>query len=298
MANAPVCGHDTPGHPSNVPIRRSARARNRPERPGPDDIQTKRDCTMSGKVFLIGAGPGDPELMTLRALRMLREADVVVCDRLVSEEILAMHAPGARLIPVGKAPKCHTVPQDRINQILLEQARAGHRVARLKGGDPMIFGRGSEEAAFLMGHGIAVEYAPGITAAQGASCSTGVPLTHRGLATSVQYVTGHRQADKVLDLDWKRLADPDTTLVIYMGVANIGQIAMGLMTENLPGSTPVLAVGKATTPDERRLVSRLDRVAADVRAAGLAAPTLFIIGKVVSLYAERPVAELLEHAHG
>lgn len=253
---------------------------------------------MSGKVFLIGAGPGDPELMTLRALRMLREADVVVYDRLVSDKILAMHAPGARLIPVGKAPKCHTVPQDRINQILLEQARAGHIVARLKGGDPMIFGRGSEEAAFLMDHGIAVEYAPGITAAQGASCSTGVPLTHRGLATSVQYVTGHRQADKVLDLDWKRLADPDTTLVIYMGVANIGQIAMGLMTENLPGSTPVLAVGKATTPDERRLVSRLDRVAADVRAAGLAAPTLFIIGKVVSLYAERPVAELLEHAHG
>lgn len=253
---------------------------------------------MSGKVFLIGAGPGDPELMTLRALRMLREADVVVYDRLVSDQVLAMHAPGARLIPVGKAPKCHTVPQDRINQILLEQARAGHRVARLKGGDPMIFGRGSEEAAFLMGHGIAVEYAPGITAAQGASCSTGVPLTHRGLATSVQYVTGHRQADKVLDLDWKRLADPDTTLVIYMGVANIGQIAMGLMTENLPGSTPVLAVGKATTPDERRLVSRLDRVATDVRAAGLDAPTLFIIGKVVSLYAERPVAELLEHAHG
>lgn len=253
---------------------------------------------MSGKVFLIGAGPGDPELMTLRALRMLREADVVVYDRLVSDQVLAMHAPGARLIPVGKAPKCHTVPQDRINQILLEQARAGHRVARLKGGDPMIFGRGSEEAAFLMGHGIAVEYAPGITAAQGASCSTGVPLTHRGLATSVQYVTGHRQADKVLDLDWKRLADPDTTLVIYMGVANIGQIAMGLMTENLPGSTPVLAVGKATTPDERRLVSRLDRVATDVRAAGLDAPTLFLIGKVVSLYAERPVAELLEHAHG
>lgn len=253
---------------------------------------------MSGKVFLIGAGPGDPELMTLRALRMLRDADVVVYDRLVSDEILAMHTEGARLIPVGKAPKCHTVPQDQINQILLDEARAGHIVARLKGGDPMIFGRGSEEAAYLMAQGVAVEYAPGITAAQGASCSTGVPLTHRGLATSVQYVTGHRQADKVLDLDWKRLADPDTTLVIYMGVANIGQIAMGLMTENLPGSTPVLAVGKATTPDERRLVSSLDRVATDVRAAGLAAPTLFIIGNVVSLYAERPVADLLEQAHG
>ncbi|WP_377193020.1 uroporphyrinogen-III C-methyltransferase [Ruegeria meonggei] len=253
---------------------------------------------MSGKVFLIGAGPGDPELMTLRALRMLQEADVVVYDRLVSDEILAMHTENARLIPVGKAPKCHTVPQDRINDILLEEARAGHIVARLKGGDPMIFGRGSEEAAYLMARGVPVEYAPGITAGQGASCSTGVPLTHRGLATSVQYVTGHRQADKVLDLDWKRLADPDSTLVVYMGVANIGQIAMGLMTENLPGSTPVLAVGKATTPNERRLVSRLDRLATDVRAAKLQAPTLFIIGKVVSLYAEKPVAELQEQAHG
>ncbi|WP_170411902.1 uroporphyrinogen-III C-methyltransferase [Ruegeria atlantica] len=253
---------------------------------------------MSGKVFLIGAGPGDPELMTLRALRMLQEADVVVYDRLVSADILEMHTPGARLIPVGKAPKCHSVPQDRINDILVKEARAGHCVARLKGGDPMIFGRGSEEAAYLMAHGIAIEYAPGITAAQGASSSTGVPLTHRGLATSVQYVTGHRQADKVLGLDWKRLADPDSTLVIYMGVANIGQIAMGLMTENLPGSTPVLAVGKATTPDERRLISRLDQLAADVRKAKLQAPTLFIIGQVVSLLANRPVADLLEQAHG
>ncbi|WP_271948622.1 uroporphyrinogen-III C-methyltransferase [Ruegeria faecimaris] len=253
---------------------------------------------MSGKVFLIGAGPGDPELITMRALRMLQEADVVVYDRLVSDEILAMHTEGARLIAVGKAPKCHTVPQDRINEILLEHARAGHVVARLKGGDPMIFGRGSEEAAFLMAHGVTVEYAPGITAAQGASCSTGVPLTHRGLATSVQYVTGHRQSDKVLDLDWKRLADPDTTLVVYMGVANIGQIAIGLMTENLPGSTPVLAVGQATSASERRLVSRLDQIAADARKADLKAPTLFIIGKVVSLYANQALTEILERAHG
>ncbi|WP_171177156.1 uroporphyrinogen-III C-methyltransferase [Ruegeria sp. HKCCD8929] len=254
----------------------------------------------AGKVHLIGAGPGDPELMTCRAVRMLQEADVVVYDKLVSPEIVAMAPAGARMIPVGKSPKCHPVPQDEINDILLNEARKGHVVARLKGGDPMIFGRGSEEAAYLMAYGVVVDYAPGITAAQGASCATGVPLTHRGLATSVQYVTGHRQADKVLDLDWKRLADPDCTLVIYMGVANIGQIAMGLMTENLPGSTPVLAVGRATTPDERRLVSRLDRIAADVRAAALTAPTLFIIGKVVSLYAEQPVAELVEQvkAHG
>jgi uroporphyrin-III C-methyltransferase len=230
--------------------------------------------------------------MTLRALRLLESAEVVVFDRLVSDDILAMAPTDARMIPVGKAPKCHLATQDRINEILYEEASKGYRVARLKGGDPMIFGRGSEEAAYLRERGVPVEYVPGITAAQGASCSTGVPLTHRGLATGVQYVTGHRQADKVLDLDWKRLADPDTTLVVYMGVANIGQIAMGLMTENLPGSTPVMAVGKATTPEERRLVSRLDKIASDVRTAKLEAPTLFIIGKVVTLYAEMPLADI------
>lgn len=254
----------------------------------------------TGKVHLIGAGPGDPELVTLRALRKLQAADVVVYDRLVSPEILAMAPTDARMISVGKSPKCHPVPQDHINELLLLEARKGQTVARLKGGDPLIFGRGSEEVAFLRLHGVEADYTPGITAAQGVSCVTGVPLTHRGLATSVQYVTGHRQADKVLDLDWKRLADPDTTLVIYMGVANIGQIAIGLMTENLPGSTPVLAVGCATTSEERRLVSRLDRIAVDVRSAGLTAPTLFIIGKVVSLYAEMPLGSLAEQveAHG
>lgn len=248
--------------------------------------------TQPGKVFLIGAGPGAPDLLTLRAVRMLGEADVVVYDRLVSPDIIALSPVNAKMIPVGKAPKCHPVTQDGINAILLAEARAGRVVARLKGGDPLIFGRGSEEAAYLADHGISFEYAPGITAAQGASCITGVPLTHRGLATGVQYVTGHRQADKVLDLDWKRLADPDTTLVVYMGVANIGQIAMGLMTEGLSEATPVMAVAQATTAGETRLLSRLDHIAHDIRDADMAAPVLFIIGKVVSLYSELPVAEI------
>ena len=158
----------------------------------------------------------------------------------------------------------------------------------------MIFGRGSEEAEYLMQHGVTVEYAPGITAAQGASCSTGVPLTHRGIATGIQYVTGHRQAGKVLDLDWKRLADPNTTLVVYMGVSNIGQIAMGLMTEGLSGTTPVLAVAEATTRQEKRLVSRLDGIAQDIRDSEFTAPVLFIIGRVVSLYAEHSISEIAE----
>ncbi|WP_424990751.1 uroporphyrinogen-III C-methyltransferase [Fluviibacterium sp. S390] len=236
-----------------------------------------------GKVCLIGAGPGDPELLTLRALRMLQAADVVVYDRLVSEEILALSPEGARRFSVGKAPKDHPVPQGRINEVLAEFAQDGLTVARLKGGDPLIFGRGSEEATYLTALGIPVEYAPGITAAQGVAAATGVPLTHRGLATGVRYVTGHRQADGALDLDWKSLACIDTTLVVYMGVANIGQIAMHLMAEGLPHDTPVMAIANATTPRERRLFSCLGRIAPDICAAEMQAPVLFVIGRVVSL---------------
>lgn len=244
--------------------------------------------TKPGKVYLIGAGPGDPELLTLRALRMLKAADVVVYDRLVSDEILSFAPPSARRIFVGKKPDNHTVPQEQINALLSALARDGHVVARLKGGDPMIFGRGSEEAAHLRDHGIAVEYAPGITAAQGAAAASGVPLTHRGLATGVRYVTGHRQANGALDLDWKSLASAETTLVVYMGVANIGQIAMRLIAEGLSDQTPVMAIQNATCKDERRLFCRLGAVAPEVRAAGFAAPVLFIIGRVVSLSCEIP----------
>lgn len=253
---------------------------------------------MSGKVYLIGAGPGDPEMMTLRAVRMLKEADVVVYDRLVSDEIVAMAPKDAKMIFVGKSAHNHPVPQDQINAILVAEAKAGHKVARIKGGDPLIFGRGSEEAADLAAEGIECEYVPGITAAQGAAAISGVPLTHRDLATGVQYVTGHRARDETLDLDWKRLADPMTTLVVYMGVANIGQIAVGLMTEGLDPSTPVFAISRATTQHERRMVSRLDRIAQDAREAGLKPPTLFIIGKVVSLYQHQQVEPEEVSLHG
>ncbi|MDH3264200.1 MAG: uroporphyrinogen-III C-methyltransferase [Paracoccaceae bacterium] len=253
--------------------------------------------TKAGKVYLIGAGPGDPELMTLRAARMLAEAEAVVYDRLVSPEIMATVPAAARLVPVGKAPGFHTVPQERINEILAELAGAGLTVARLKGGDPLIFGRGSEEAAYLARRGIAVEYAPGITAAQGAAAATGVPLTHRGLATGVQYVTGHRLKDRALELNWKRLADPETTLVVYMGVANIGQIALRLIAEGMPAGLPVMAVANATTPREARLVSRLDRIALEMRDWPVEGPVLFFIGHVVSLHAAEGVEipDLAEH---
>ena len=250
---------------------------------------------MTGKVFLIGAGPGDVELLTLRALRMLQSADAVVYDRLVSPEILALAPKDAEKIFVGKSPDSHPVPQERINEILSDLAGKGLTVARLKGGDPLIFGRGSEEAAHLTSLGILVEYAPGITAAQGAAAASGIPLTHRGLATGVRYVTGHRQANGALDLDWRSLASEDTTLVVYMGVANIGQIAMRLIAEGLSETTPVMAIANATTPRETRLFSQLNRVAMDVREAELKAPVLFVIGKVVTLCTEWPasVTELI-----
>lgn len=250
--------------------------------------------TATGKVCLIGAGPGAVDLMTLRAINMLRAADAVVHDRLVSPEILDLAPAGARMIAVGKAPGHHTVAQERINEILCELAREGLAVARLKGGDPMIFGRGGEEAAWLRARGIAVEYAPGITAAQGAAAAIGVPLTHRGLATGVRYVTGHRAGDARLDPDWKSLACEDTTLVIYMGAANIAAIALNLMRAGLPGSLPVLAVASVTTAREARLLSRLDRIGLDMAARPLPAPVLFVVGHVVSLCPARaPVAALL-----
>ncbi|WP_299848905.1 uroporphyrinogen-III C-methyltransferase [uncultured Roseovarius sp.] len=244
--------------------------------------------TATGKVYLIGAGPGDAEMMTMRALRMLSVADVVVYDRLVSPEVLEFAPAQARMVPVGKAPKCHTVPQPEINEMLVEFADQGLTVARLKGGDPLIFGRGSEEAAYLTDRGIAIEYAPGITAAQGMATVTGVPLTHRGLATGVRYVTGHRAAGQPLDLDWASLASIDTTLVVYMGVANMPEIALRLIAAGMPATLPVLAVSDATTPREKRLVSRLDQIGVDVQAAELQAPTLFVIGRVVTLYAAQP----------
>lgn len=256
---------------------------------------------MNGKVFLIGAGPGDPDLLTIKALRLIQSADVVVYDRLVSPEIMALIPAGTRRISVGKTAGFHAVPQDRINALLVDLARQGHSVARLKGGDPLIFGRGSEEAEELAQAGVAYEYVPGITAAQGAASTTGIGLTHRGLATGVRYVTGHRARDEQLDLDWASLADPDTTLVVYMGAANMGEISARLIAHGLPTDTPVLAIAHATTPREQRRISTLARIADDMARAPFEAPVLFMIGRVVGLYQQAgsetlaPVLRLVAH---
>jgi uroporphyrin-III C-methyltransferase len=246
-----------------------------------------------GRVYLVGAGPGDPDLLTVKAARLLAEAQAVVYDRLVSREVLALANPKAVMLPVGKSPKKHPVPQEEINDILVKLALSGLMTVRLKGGDPFVFGRGSEEALALRQVGLPCEVVPGITAAQGCAASTGVPLTHRGLATGVRLVTGHCRYDEPLDLDWKGLADPNTTLVVYMGVANIQEIAARLMAEGLPQATPVLAINNGTTPRERRLLSDLAGVSTVTQQAGFEGPVLFFIGEVVSLYGEDRVCPLM-----
>lgn len=248
---------------------------------------------MPGRVFLVGAGPGDPDLLTVKAARLIAAADVIVFDRLVSADILRLARPVAKMIPVGKEPKKHPVPQERINEILIREARTGLGVVRLKGGDPFIFGRGSEEALALRAEGIACEIVPGITAAQGCAAKTGVPLTHRGIATGVRYVTGHCRQDEALAFDWDGLADAETTLVVYMGVANIDEISTRLMAAGRSSATPVLAINNGTAKNERRLISDLGGIAEATRRAAFAGPVLFIVGEVVSLYAQNDICPVL-----
>lgn len=238
---------------------------------------------MDGRVFFVGAGPGDPELLTVKALRLIKTAEAIVYDRLVSDEIFDLLPPGAAKFDVGKRSGSHPVPQDEINLILIRLARAGRTVVRLKGGDPLTFGRGGEEALALSSAGVPFEIVPGISSAQGASSSLAVPLTHRGVASGVRYLTGHCRAGADLDFDWDGLADNKTTLVIYMGRANIAEIARQLEAHGRDPLTPVIAVSNATRPDEAHLVSTLERIAGEVERACLRVPTLFIVGEVVDL---------------
>jgi uroporphyrin-III C-methyltransferase len=241
----------------------------------------------TGKVLLVGAGPGDPGLLTLKAARAITTAEAVVYDQLVSAEILDLIPDGVTRINVGKRAGHHPVPQHEINRILIRLARNERFVVRLKGGDPFIFGRGCEEAMALERAGIPYEVVPGITAAQGCAASARMPLTHRGLATGVRYVTGHCRADEPLDLDWAGLADPSTTLVVYMGLANIDEIVRQLVLHGLPGDTPALAACRATTTRERRVCAPLAELPAAARAAQFSGPVLFVIGQVAAIAAAR-----------
>jgi len=233
-------------------------------------------------VYLVGAGPGDPELLTLKAARLLNAADVVVYDRLVGEGVLDLVARGATRIYVGKASGAHHLSQAEINDLLVRLARPGRIVVRLKGGDPFIFARGSEEVGHLLAHGIPFEIVPGITAASGCAAAAGIPLTHRGLATGVRFLTGHGCRGRQLQLNWASLVDPETTLVVYMGLANLPEISAQLIAHGLPASTPAAAIADGTTPAQRIVRASLDDLPAVVREAGLEPPVLIVIGPVVT----------------
>lgn len=234
-------------------------------------------------VYLVGAGPGDPELLTLKAHRLIQQADVVVYDRLVSEEILTLIPTGASRIYVGKQAGNHILDQSQINALLVQLAQDGRQVVRLKGGDPYTFGRGSEEALTLHRHGIRFEVVPGITAATACAAYAGIPLTHRGLARSVQFITGHLMEDDPLSHEWKQFSDPQTTLVFYMGLSNLQTICSQLIQAGRTPQTPAAVVENGSSTRQRRLNSTLQGLAQEVAEEGLRSPALIIVGEVVNL---------------
>jgi uroporphyrin-III C-methyltransferase len=257
-----------PPRPSRVPITLGRVPRLRP-----------------GFVSLVGAGPGDPDLLTLKAARRLRAADAVVHDHLVGDGVLALVPRGAERHYAGKERANHALAQHEINALLVRLARRGLRVVRLKGGDPFVFGRGGEEAQALAAAGVEFEVVPGITAACGVAASAGIPLTHREHAHTLTFVAGHLR-DGTMNLDWPALARPGQTLVVYMGLAGLPELCRQLVAHGRAPSTPAAVIQHGTLPTERVVVATLDTLAGHVASAGLVPPTLIVVGEVVALAEE------------
>ncbi len=238
-----------------------------------------------GSVALVGAGPGDPGLLTLNAVRALEAADVVLHDRLVGSGVLALAGPGARLVEVGKSAGRHSMPQEQIHALMLEHARAGARVVRLKGGDPFVFGRGGEELEFLHAHGIPFQVVPGITAALACAAYAGIPLTHRDHAQSLRLLTAHCR-DSVDTVDWESLARDRQTLAVYMGVAALDHLRQRLLDAGRDPGTPFALVENGSRPEQRVVTGTLGDLADTARAHAVASPALLILGEIAALAAQ------------
>jgi uroporphyrin-III C-methyltransferase len=239
----------------------------------------------TGKVWLVGAGPGDPELLTLKAVRAIASADVVLVDDLVNPQVLVHASPKARIVPVGKRGGCRSTSQDFIERLMVSEAQAGRCVVRLKGGDPFVFGRGGEERAFLMAAGVDVEVVNGISSGLAAPSSIGVPLTHRDWSSGAIFVTGHERQDGRDEHgrapDWAVLAQTGLTLVIYMGVARCRQIQAGLLAGGKSCDTPVAVIQSATGNAQAHLLTTLGALADDLAISGLGSPSIIVVGDVV-----------------
>lgn len=264
-----------------------ARAVTKIDEPLRFDVASLLVAAVPGRVTLVGAGPGDPELLTLKAARALREAQIVLYDHLVGDDVLALVPAQAQRICVGKRAGHHTLSQRAIIELMLGLARSGRPVVRLKGGDPYIFGRGGEEAQALAEAGIPFDVIPGISAAQGAAAAAGIPLTHRDHACSLVYATGHLRGEGepcALDLDWPLLARPGQTTVIYMGLAMLPTICAQLVAHGLSADTPAAVVERATRSDQRTIVGTVQTLPALAQAHGAKPPALIVVGSVVTLH--------------
>ncbi|NOR61923.1 MAG: uroporphyrinogen-III C-methyltransferase [Rhodobacteraceae bacterium] len=247
-----------------------------------DAAATGTKSAQIGEVFLVGAGPGDPDLLTFRALHIMQRADVVLFDRLVSDEIMTLVRRDAERVYVGKAPQQHAMVQEEISELMVELAQRGKRVLRLKGGDPFIFGRGGEELELLAKHKIPFQVIPGITAASGCASYAGIPLTHRDHAQSCVLITAHGR-DGILDLDWERLVRPDQTVVVYMGLGSVDILSEQFIKRGLDPATPAAVVDNGTRASQRVVTGDLSNIAENVVESGIKGPALIIIGSVVSL---------------
>ena len=236
-----------------------------------------------GKVWIVGTGPGDPDLLTVKAMRLIQDATIVLYDNLVSASIMALLPARAQRVYVGKKRSAHTLPQAQINEKLVEYGRAGHRVLRLKGGDPFVFGRGSEEIEALAEAGVAFEVVPGITAAVGAAAYAGIPLTDRRFAQSCVLATGQLQ-DGSLDLDWVALSRSNQTLAVYMGLVGLPVLCRELIAHGRAADTPVAVIRHGTLPDQKVVTGRLDTIVDLVAANAMTPPTLILVGEVVALH--------------